>query len=108
MHAAGFNKLQLSYQDKWLGQISINSSLNAFSIGLAKFNNKIDQLSNKELIFMFNIALEKRIDNPNNTQLFNQLLQKIIPLEDSYSSLRKLFLKSELGNNTTPTYSKNG
>ena len=52
---------------------------------------------------MFNIALEKRIDNPNNTQLFNQLLQKIMTLEDSYSSLRKLFLISEHGNTNTPT-----
>jgi len=103
LHTAGFNKLQLSYQDKWLSQISINSSLNAFSLGLAKFNKKIDELSNKELIFMFNIALEKRIDNPNNTQLFNQLLQKIMTLEDSYSSLRKLFLISEHGNTNTPT-----
>ena len=92
--------MQISYQEKWLNQISINSSLNAFSYGLARFNEKIDQLSEKELVFMFNLVLEKRIENPHITQLFNHLLQKILPLEDSYSSLNKIFLKSELGNNS--------
>ena len=93
--------MQISYQEKWLNHISINLSLKAFSLGLARFNKNIDQLSNEELIFMFNLVLEKGIYNPNNAQLFNKLLQKMLFIEDSYDSLSQIFFKSELGNYST-------
>ncbi len=89
-------KMQILYNEKWLSKISVNSSLCAFSHSLRELNTTIFKLSNQELTIMVNVILETSNGNVNCEQL-HQILWKIVHLEESYSTLCKVFSKADAG-----------
>lgn len=86
--------MQIQYQEKWLTRISVNSSLDAFGFGLAKFSEMLDQLLNKKLIVILKVILETNAGYPDKSLHIQQFLDKILPLDDSLTILSKNFLKS--------------
>ncbi|KAI9549947.1 hypothetical protein GHT06_007629 [Daphnia sinensis] len=97
LHTASFKKTQISYQEKWLSRISVDSALDAFGFGLAKLNRKVDQLSNKELIFVLHAILETSVDYPGRSQHTEQIVNKILLLDDVSSILTKILMMPESG-----------
>lgn len=98
MEVAGFKKLQILYQDKWLSRISVNSSLSALSWGLGKSAVKnIENLPTQELIFICNLLLESSIENKTE-DLLELLLLKIVSIDETYSTLSKVLQKADAGN----------
>lgn len=97
MEVAGFKKIQILYQDKWLSRISVNSTLNALSLGLGESAaKKTEKLSTQELIFVCNLLLETSSDNKKD--LLEPLLLKIVSIDESYSTLGKALEKADAGN----------
>lgn len=97
LHTASFKKTQISYQEKWLSQISVNSAVDAFGFGLAKLNQKVDKLSNKELIFVLHAILETSVDYPGKSQHTEQVLDNIFLLDDASSILTKILMMPDSG-----------
>ncbi|XP_057381481.1 uncharacterized protein LOC130704026 [Daphnia carinata] len=97
IHISSFKKTQISYQEKWLSRISVNSAVDAFGFGLPKLSRIIDKLSNKELLFVLHAILETEVDYPGKSQLTEQVLDKIFILDDASSILTKIIMMPDSG-----------